>query len=184
MRTAIGWKLLFLLLSAGLLAGCENEPPDDELNPARAEEIKRIMTAEEALAGADLAKIDPAPLLEAEIRKAIGQGARCEFRYTGNGKPVLAVGQTEGARPDAIVKLNGRLVALRTASPPNDGSISVVAEPVRMAVQAGKEDGPADGDRIRSREATGILEVGEQLKVGYRGYWDCGPAKMLRSVPH
>ena len=173
------WKPLFLVLLAGLVASCDNQPPDDKLQPVKAEEIKRIMPADEALAGADIAKVDPAPLLEAEIRKAIGEGARCEFRYTGSGKPVLAVGQT-----DAIVKLNGRLIALKMASPANDGSVTVAADPVRMAVQPEQEDGSAKGERIRSREATGIFEVGQQLKVGYRGHWDCGPAQLLRSVPH
>jgi len=82
-----------LVALLGLLAGCDGSgAPDDVVEHPRAAEIARIVAAEEALANAVVATLDPHTMSDAEIRKALGTGPRCEFRYTNSGKPVLAVG--------------------------------------------------------------------------------------------
>jgi hypothetical protein len=160
-----------LLVALVALAGCgERAAPDDETNPVRAAEIARITPASEAIAGAHIPTLDPATLLDAEIEKVLGPGPRCEFRYTSEGRPVLAArGSAGNAAPDAVVKLNGHLVPLSRARA-ETGSLVLSADSVRLTVPP--DGGEPTGSR-RQREANAIFEVGESLRVGYRGYYRC-----------
>ncbi|MFC4172851.1 DUF6692 family protein [Microvirga sp. GCM10011540] len=182
MRTLSSWggqaHLAFVVGLGMIVAGCsENEAPDDDLTSIRAPEIARIVPAQEALAGSNIPTLDPAPMNDAEIRKALGAGPLCEFRYTTAGRPVLAVGtQPDGAPRGGIVKLNGSMVPLSPA--PVDGAsgaastLLLVADPIRMTVTPeGAEQ--TDGTGAQRREANAVLEVGQSLRVGYRGYLDC-----------
>jgi hypothetical protein len=174
-----------LVLVLGLLTGCDNEAPDDETQPARAPEIPRIVTAQEALTGAHIPTLDPATMNDAEIRKAIGAGPRCVFRYTSAGKPVLAVstGATD-VTVGGIVKLNGHLVPLKAApiEPAGRGSdILLLAEPIRMTITPDRGVQAEDRDRLRRQQANMIFEVGQSLRVGYRGYLDCVSEPPMKS---
>jgi hypothetical protein len=165
----------------GLLAGCDgSDAPDDVVQHPRAPEIARIVPAEVALANAEVAKLDPATMNDAEIRQAIGTAARCEFRYTSSGKPVLAVGdQPNGLPLGGVVKLNGHLVSLEAARADRAAgaaeSLLLTAGPIRMTVTPDRREGSEDRNGMRRREADMVLEVGESLRVGYRGYLGCGP---------
>ncbi|UEM02457.1 hypothetical protein JL101_021055 [Skermanella rosea] len=168
--------LIFVL---GLLAGCgQDDAPDDDTGAIHAPEIARIVPAEEALAGAHIPTLDPATMNGAQIRKAVGAGPGCEFRYTAAGKPALAVSMgAAGETVVGIVRLNGNLVVLEPA--PIDGDVgqgadfSLAAPPIRITVSPDAGE-PAEGrDGVRHREANMIFEVGQRLKVGYRGYLDC-----------
>jgi hypothetical protein len=171
--------LLAALLT--LLAGCDrNDAPDDVVQHPRAPEIARIMPAAEALANADLAKLDPATMNDAEIRQAIGTGPLCLFRYTSSGKPVLAVGARPSGLPlGGVAKLNGHLISLEAAR--TDGaagatdSLVLTAGPIRMTVTPDRGEGSEDRNGVRRRDADMVLEVGESLKAGYRGYLGCAP---------
>ena len=160
-----------LLLALVALAGCgERAAPDDETNPVHAAEIARITPANEALAGAHLPTLDPATLVDAEIEKVLGPGRRCEFRYTSEGRPVLAArGSSGNAAPDAVVKLNGHLVPLSRASA-EGGSLVLIADNVRLTVTP---DGGEPTGGSGEREAEVVFEIGESLRVGYRGYYRC-----------
>lgn len=113
----------------------------------------------------------------AQIRKAVGAGPRCEFRYTAAGKPALAVSMgAAGETGVGIVRLNGNLVVLEPA--PIDGNVGQGSispdrdpDPITVSPDAGE---PAEGrDGVRRREADMIFEIGQRLRVGYRGYLDC-----------
>jgi hypothetical protein len=168
-----------VILALALLAGCNaNEAPDDALKAIKAPEVARIVPASEALAGAHIPTVDPATMHEAEIRKALEPGPRCDFRYTSSGKPVLAFNvQSGGEASSGVVKLNGHLVVLKPASSAGaaegNGEFQLAADPVRMAVIPDARNQSIEGSNARRKEANAIFEVGESLKVGYRGYLDC-----------
>jgi hypothetical protein len=164
-----------LLLALGLLAACtEGEAPDDDLQAIHPPEIARIVPAGEALAGAHVPTLDPSTMNDAEIGKALAAGARCDFRYTSSGRPVLAVRmQPGGDAAGAIVKLNGHLVPLE-ATRADAGELQMRAEPVHIVIQPDPQEPAKARPGIQRREANMIFEVGKELRAGYRGYLDCG----------
>ncbi|MEX0760744.1 MAG: DUF305 domain-containing protein, partial [Tistlia sp.] len=105
---------------------------DDEVQPVRAPEVARILPAEEAIAGAQVATLDPATMDESEIREAIGSGPRCAVRYTAAGGPVLAMSMASAGTPaSGVVKVNGNLVLLEPGDGARDGEILLRAGPIR-----------------------------------------------------
>ncbi len=168
---------LALLLVSAVAACGENEAPDDVIDPIMAPEIARIVPAEEAIAGTRLATLDPATMNDAELRKTVGTGPHCEFRYTTSGRPVLAAGMLPDEPPgDGVVKVNGSLVTLdpvaSEAAAEADGTISLAAGPIRIVVAPDPQAWEQRDGALR-REANMIFRVGQSLRVGYRGYWDC-----------
>jgi len=167
------------MVALGLLAGCNaNEAPDDALKAIKAPEVARIVPASEALAGAHIPTVDPATMHEAEIREALEPGPRCNFRYTTSGKPVLAFNvQSDGEASSGVVKLNGHLVVLKPASSAGaaegNGEFRLLADPVHMAVIPDARNQAIESGNARRKEANAMFEVGESLKVAYRGYLDC-----------
>jgi hypothetical protein len=177
------------LLLIAALSGCgESDAPDDKIDPARAPEIVRIVSAEEALAGAVVAKLDPETMNDAELREGVGIEPRCEFRYTRAGRPVLAAGMKPNEPPArGIVKLNGSMIVLDAASPDGaaepSGAFRLVAGPIRIAVTPHGE--PEEGrDGVLHRDATLVFEVDRSLRVGYRGYLDCTSQPPVASARH
>ena len=177
----IGQVPFLLILIPGLLAGCDqNDAPDDDLEAVQAPEIARLVPAEEALSGAHIPKVNPATMNDAQIRKAVGSGLYCQFRYTTSGGPVLSVNMDpDGGAGGGVVKLNGSLVALEP-EPIDDGNgsgqggnFSLVADPIRMTVLPDPGTSADNGDGVQRQEANMIFEIEPNLKVGYRGYLDC-----------
>ncbi|HZM35656.1 MAG TPA: DUF6692 family protein [Burkholderiales bacterium] len=167
----MAWRVLLL---AGLLGACtEGEAPDDDLQAIHPPEIARIVPANEALAGVQVRKLDPATINDAEIGKALPAGPRCDFHYTSSGRPVLAVHmQPDGNAAGAIVKLNGHLVPLEATRADAD-QLEMRAEPVRIVIQPDPRELAKARPGIQRREANMIFEVGKELRAGYRGYLDC-----------
>lgn len=161
---------------AALLAACgQNAAPDDA--PAPPPEIVRVEPAAQALAGAHVRTLDPATMNDAEVMKVVGPRPHCTFRYTGSGKPVLVAGLDAGGSPElGVVKLNGKLLSLqpdRAATGLKPGGFVLAADPVRLRVQPDRPVKPGQaGERT---EAELLFEVGQELKVGYGGYFECGP---------
>jgi hypothetical protein len=165
-----GWRRWAIVTALGVLAGCGNsQAPDDDLTAIHAPEVARIVPAGEALAGAHIPTLDPAPMNDAEIGKALGAGARCEFRYTSEGRPVLAWQiPTDGAGV-GVVKLNGHLVILKSA--PTSGDLVLTDDQIRLTINADRE---GTGRAVaRQQETDVIFEVGSRLRAGYRGYYKC-----------
>ncbi|WP_372621940.1 DUF6692 family protein [Falsiroseomonas sp.] len=165
------------LIVAATLAACdEGAAPDDAVRSGHAPEIAAILPAEEALANAPVAHLDPATLNDAEIRKAIGTGPLCAFHYTRAGNPVVAM--QAGAAPAGVVKLNGHLILLEASGEAGGDaaarSLVLAAGPVRLRVIA-----PPQGADIQA--ATMLFEVGQDLTVGYRGYLGCPPESPVAS---
>lgn len=153
------------------LGSCgESGRPDDDLSHVRPPEQIRVASAAEAVAALHLPSLDPATMTSAEIARVLGPGEPCVFRYTSGGNPVLGVRNpsSDGA---AVVKLNGVLAPLRTATV-SAGRLAFAAPPVRLELRlADGDDAGARGDG--QREADLVFRVGRDLEVGYRGYYGC-----------
>jgi len=160
---------LVLVLSAA--AGCgEGDAPDDHLAAVHAPEPAPILPAEEAIGGAQVATLDPAPMQEAEIRSALGDGPRCTFRYTSSGKPVLAARMLAATAHEGIVKLNGNLI--RAGATPADDGLLLEAGRIRLTLTPLAGAASDVGGEVQT-EADLVFEVGDELRAGYRGYYRC-----------
>lgn len=163
----------------GALAGCgQNDAPDDAAS--RAPEVARVKAAAQALEGAHVPMLDPATMNDAEIRKVIGTGRHCTFRYTSTGKPVVAFRVDQGASPMmGVVKFNGSLVALNpepAVVPDKAARLVLVADPVRLSVQPYAQTITSAKQNADKVEAEMVFEIGQELKVGYGGYLECEAA--------
>jgi hypothetical protein len=175
---AAGRAAAALLAVLAVLGGCgESDAPDDKIQPVHAPEVRRVLPAEEAIAGAQLPTLDPVTLVEAEIADAIGTGPRCEFRYTGAGGPVVAMSMAgDGEATRGVVGLNGNLVLLEPAQDDAGGrqaAFRLRAGPIRAAVAPDPDDQAEELKGARRREADMVFEIGDSLRAGYRGYLDC-----------
>lgn len=164
------WRWFAMAFALGVLAGCgDSDAPDDDLTAIHAPEVARIVPASEALAGAHIPTLDPASMNDAELGKALGAGPRCEFRYSSEGDTVLAWEAPTTGAGQGVVKLNGHLVMLRPAS--TGGRLLLVAGEIRLAIAPDRDRDGAAIDRLA--EADVVLEVGTNLRAGYRGYYKC-----------
>jgi hypothetical protein len=167
-------RLASALSAALLVVACgQNEAPDDV--PALPAESPRVSTAAQALEGAHVPTLDPATLNGAEIRKLLGDGPHCAFRYTSTGRPVLVASVAADGRPGAgVVKLNGTLVPLEAAAAEAvsaDAHLVLTAAPLRLVVQRLRgTPPPTEGQQV---EANMLFEVGQRLKVDYGGFLTC-----------
>ena len=167
------------LIVAALAASCgEGSLPDDKVDQPRSPDVAWVVPAQEAVAGAHTPTLDPHTMAEAEVNKVIGDGRRCEFRYTTAGAAAVGIGiAPDGATTGGAVKLNGRLIALAPATAGGEQAqpraILLVAEPVRIKVVADPGDAWEPLAGVSRREATMTFEVASDLRVDYRGYIDC-----------
>lgn len=133
-----------------------------------APDIAPLATASEALTGAHIPTLDPAPLNGAEIADAIGDVPRCDFRYTRDGAPVVAF--ENASDRTGVVELNGKRIELSVI---RDGDgIQLVADPIRLIMNAAPGF-TLDGMPHEVTEAELIFEIGDELRVGYVGYLSC-----------
>jgi hypothetical protein len=151
-----------------LAARAGRDRPDDALEEVKPPQVARITPAAEMLEGAHIRTLDPEHMDDAEIRLALGDGTHCLFRYSSAGKPVLAVAEgSEAGQVGGVVKLNGQLVLL-TGSVTEEGAL-LDADRLWMSV---RPDGGFES--VTSRQETDVvLQVGEELTAGYRGYLSC-----------
>lgn len=96
--------LVLVLASLLLAAGCGNDAAGRKTATANPPTIARVVSAQQSLDGANIPTLDPATMSAAEIRQVLGQGSFCVFRYTSDGKPVLAW-KPDAGETSAVVKL-------------------------------------------------------------------------------
>jgi len=156
----------------GLLAGCSrNDAADDAVNPRVGSSIARVVPAAEILAGANIPTLDPHTMADAQIEEVISTGLRCAFHYTSSGDPVLGIAsEAAQSAPAGVVMINGNLVALQTA--PAEAGLVLVADEIRFTVTSGNGDSTTPSPSSLE-DATLVMQVGDQLNVGYRGYYGC-----------
>jgi hypothetical protein len=167
---ARAYRLVGLLVLT-MLAGCsEAGAPDDETSPVRADDPPRIVSVFHVLDSAHLPTLDPSQMTGAEIEAALGESSHCHFKYTSSGQPVLALNLTaRDGEAAGVIKLNDKLVILKPQE--SDEQMTFTAGPVRLTVAPEKSGSESSADEVR--EAEMIFEVGDQLRSGYRGYYQC-----------
>ena len=143
------------------------------------EQPAEVVSLSEALSGSEIAKLDPAPMKDAEFNKVLPAGPGCGFSLTASGNPVLVVRAPakQGVVAEGVTKLNGALVSLRSAS---DGGFeallagpTMLAEGVRMAVSQVPNVEAEVVDGRRRWKADLVFELEQGLTVGYRGFYFC-----------
>lgn len=142
-------------------------------------EPAQVASLDTALASAEIAKVDPAPMHRAEYDNVLPPGPECSFSLTATSPPVLVARAPsgQGAAAEALTKISGTLVPLKSASP--DGFQGLVrgptlqAEGIRMVVEpvAGEEAETVEGARRWMADLR--FELAQGLKVGYRGFYSC-----------
>jgi hypothetical protein len=165
-------KTLAALTVAVALAGCSNDAVDDELTPMRSADIPHVVSAQKAVSTAHVSTLDPETMNDAEVTKALGEGAFCAFRYASDGKPVLAWKQpTQGAAGTAVVKLNGLLVPLERQE--KQGAAQFTADDIVMSLGSPQAPAVKSPNLARPTQATLTFEIRQKLRVGYGGYTVC-----------
>jgi hypothetical protein len=130
-------------------------------------------TVEDALASAELAKIDPAGLKPEDIETLFGVKAACEFRRTNEGKPSLVMTGDRGG-----IKLSGTLIELTGDAPVDEASLSdgarFTAQGVDVTVTPLPDADWTDTEsNFRRSEAEMKFHLDRGLTVGFLGFLDC-----------
>jgi hypothetical protein len=142
----------------------EGGPPTSKPEPTAEE-----MPAREAARTADLATTDLESMTDAELQRMLGSGPVCRFAYAAGDASVAAATAPGAGASRGVIKLHGRLVPMnvRYESSASEGfklssdEVTVVASPYDRA---------AGGD---AREANALLRIGNDLEVGYGGFYEC-----------
>lgn len=117
-----------------------------------------LASVEDALASASVPALDAEALTEAEIDRALGPETSCRFLRTIESPAILAVGAS-GA--EAVMKLNGKLIALEAAGA---GRFTAAGVSMRVSPAEGLPEGAADL----------LFDLEQGHTVGYRGIYRCG----------
>ncbi|MDH5825037.1 DUF305 domain-containing protein [Luteimonas sp. RD2P54] len=126
----------------------------------------RMVTAREAIATPQIARVDLAGLDEAEIARALGTAPRCGFSYSREAGPVVAMTEPGSGAGRAVVKIHGRLVEL-AAAPTADGGARLTADGIEVVI------GPGGVRAGAWTEADAVLRLDAGLSVGYSGFLRC-----------
>jgi hypothetical protein len=136
----------------------------------KAETPAEEMPASEAVRTAEVATTDLESITDEELQRMLGSGPVCRFAYA-SGDAVVAAATAPGADAGrGVIKLHGRLVPMTVRYQTlagegfelSSGDVSVVAVPY----------GGTAGSQAREAEA--VLKVGQDLEVGYGGFYACG----------
>ncbi|MFX0543809.1 DUF305 domain-containing protein [Roseovarius sp. S4756] len=128
----------------------------------------QIVSLEEALSTAKVARVDAEFLKDEEIKQLFPDGAACTFNYTTKSPASLAIGNVDGARV-ALVKLSGDLVRLDADA---EGQ-TFMTDGATMQLNAA--DGSSSLENVAETpvDATLLLELDAGLSAGYRGFYSC-----------
>jgi hypothetical protein len=143
------------------------------------EEPATVASLDAALSRAEIATLDPAPMKRAEFDKVLPPGPECSFSLTATSRPVLVARATarQGVAAEAVTKLNGTLVPLRSATAGGfEGLLSgptLRADGIRMVVQPVTDEEPEAVEGAQRWKADLRFELEQGLRIGYRGFYFC-----------
>lgn len=162
-----------------LLTACGDPAPGAGVKePLMRSPLPEVVSGREAINSPDIASIDPQTLDQSEVDKVLGSGPFCNFAYTAESPPVVAIKHDgESGLAKGVVKIHGKLVQL--SSEPMAGfsalasGATLAADTVHVVVALDK-DGNAKPNGERAK-ADLHFELAQGLKVGYRGWYTCEP---------
>lgn len=169
--------LPFAGISVVLLAACGDPAPGEGVEQAHgAETMPEVVSAAEAIQSPHVPAIDLLSMHEAEYEKIVPDQHQCVFRYTSEGRPVLAAAIRDG-HAVAAVKIHGKLVELvaenTTSFDALTSGATFSAEGTQVRVTPG-DDAPFESrEGHLQREAEAVFELEQGLKAGYRGWYAC-----------
>jgi hypothetical protein len=140
------------------------------VQPARqAKPPAEEMPAGEAARRAELAETDLESLTDAELQRMLGSAPVCRFAYAAGDAAVAAATAPGAEASRGVIKLHGHLVPMNVRYQTSAGEgfelsgddVSVVATP---------DEASAGGD---ARDAVARLRIGNELEVGYGGFYEC-----------
>jgi hypothetical protein len=128
-----------------------------------------VMPAGEAVRRAELATTDLESLTAADLQRVLGSGPVCRFSYGPGQAPVAAAAAPGVDASGGVIKLHGRLVPMnvRYETRAGDGFELSGGD---VTVTAVAYEGTAGRD-VRDGEAR--LRIGQDLEVGYSGFYEC-----------
>ncbi len=141
-------------ISANGLAG-----PDAATGEATGE--APVETLAQALATPEIAAIDPSPMSQVEIDRALGAPASCTFARATDADPILAT----SADGRGVTKVSGSLIML------SGDATTLTADGMTMTLTPDGEDGA----ETRPADLVFDLTTEPPLRVGYRGELVCNP---------
>lgn len=174
-------RIVSLLTVSLLVAACGDPAPGEGVEKKPSTRVMpEVVSAAEAIQIAHVSTIDLHTMDEAEYEKVIPQGPHCTFLYSAEGGPVLAAGM-KGGTAAGVVKIHGKLVELEADNVTSYDALSssgarFSTDKLRVHLIPDPDEDFAQDDGRMQREADAVLEIGQQLKVGYRGWYVCGRA--------
>ena len=136
-------------------------------------EPAEIVALDRALSTAEITTLDPQFLGDEQIGQLFPNGPTCVFRYTADSRPVLAIGNVDGATA-GLIKISGDLVQL-PASETSGVASAFASAGLMIRLQAVDETALPNDGRARQVDADMLLKLDDDLSAGYRGYFDCHP---------
>lgn len=149
------------------------EPEIYEEKPAE------VATLDTALKNTEIAKLDPAPMQPAEFDNVLPTAPACSFSLTATSRPVLVARAParQGVVAEAVTKLNGTLVTLRSVTANGfEGLVSgptLQADGIRMVVAPVPGEEPKAVEGVWRWKADLRFELEQGLSIGYRGFYFC-----------
>jgi len=115
---------------------------------------------------ADLATTDLESMTEAELQRMLGSGPVCRFAYAAGDAAVAAATAPGAGASRGVIKLHGRLVPMTVRYQTLVGEgFELPSDDVRVVAS------PYEG--AAGSEAEARLQVGNDLEMGYGGFYEC-----------
>ena len=142
----------------------------DGVQPARKPEPQaEEMPAGEAARTADFAKTDLEPITDPELQRMLGSGSVCRFAYAPDDAPIAAATAPGTGASRGVIKLHGRLVPMEVQYQTLVGNgFELSSGDVKVVAAA--YDGTSESE---TRDAEARLQIGNDLDVGYAGFYAC-----------
>ncbi len=166
------------LAAFGVSACTENTAKgnDREAQTASRKAPAEPASPEQALRQAAIDAVEPETMIPAEIAKFIDADAACEFAYAAEAFPIIAVTPSTNAQPPrGVIKLNGKLVELHSASTEDreglaDG-VTMTAGSIRAVITTETDAEPIEAGQ--RREADLRLSWAGSSETGFHGFYTC-----------
>lgn len=172
---------LAAVCAVALLAGCSsNRSPatEPEAQSAVGKQDPELVSGRQALQQADIADTHPDPMEHAEAARVLERNPECLFALTASGKPVVVARAPadQAAVAQAVAKINGQLVGLRSAQAGGFQALAngarLVADGLELVITPTiEEEEEYQGRRQWPADLEIRLEQG--LTRGYRGLYRC-----------